>query len=641
MNVRTYHYLMCLFCFILLGNVKTIFAQDTTVDSLLSILDASPDFSEERADALFALSEYYRNLSPLESAYYAEKLLELGKAINDPQRIYLGHMATGVGYVIEGSQVDKALEHFILAMEHSNAQTGRDWEIRSIKAAINVAGLHWQSEEIDEALSYSYDYIPKLKRLKDTFTLASSYEGLALMHQQNESWDSVFHYLHLARYLYKNIGASDRLAAIKSIQGEALVNIGDYPAALDTFYNLLQKSELTKDTLRLMDALHSLADVNLELGYISKAKQYAYKGLALSTQNKLPIRQQDYYRTLYEIFHNTNQLDSALHYYQALTNTRNILFNEEKTRAVQEMEVRYKAKQKTQENERLKETVQAKNTQNFYLIAISILFFLLLLTIVFFYQRLRKRQAELEALNLEVYKINSQLMGLMNEKKHMVSLIAHDIRNPLSLIQLNTHALAKEGMLNEEERKEVLQEIEKATNDIDQASIKIMEIENKSEVSLQIQNDTFDVIPALQDAQREFSSYANSKNIKLRFHLPEQNSHLIKGDPFLFRHIMANFISNALKYSPHNSEVIIGLQTVNDQLVIDIKDQGPGLNTQEQGEIFKQGTTSSNVPTAGERALGEGLYLTKRYVEAMNGHIELESKKGEGSIFKVVFPKVA
>ncbi|MCG8329030.1 MAG: ATP-binding protein [Chitinophagales bacterium] len=600
MNIRTCHYLICLFCFILLGNAKTISAQDA-VDSLLAILDASPDFSEERADALFALSEYYRNLSPLESAYYSEKLLELGKAINDPQRIYLGHMATGVGYAIEGSQIDKALEHFIQAMELSNTQEGRDWEIRSIKAAINVAGLHWQSEDIDKAIHLSYDYIPKLELLKDTFTLASSYEALALMHKQNESWDSVFHYLHLARNLYKNIEASDRLAAIKSIQGEALVNIGDYPAALDTFYNLLQKSELTKDTLRLMDALHSLADVNLELGYISKAKQYAYRGLALSTQNKLPIRQEDYYRTLYEIFRNTNQLDSALHYYQALTNIRNILFDEEKTRAVQEMEVRYKAKQKTQENERLKETVQAKNTQNIYLIAISILFFLLLLAIVFFYQRLRKRQAELEALNLEVYKINSQLMGLMNEKKHMVSLIAHDIRNPLSLIQLNTHALAKEGMLDEEERKEVIQEIEKATNDIDLASIRIMEIENKSEVSLQIQNDTFDVIPALQDAQREFSSYANSKNIKLKFHLPEQNSHLIKGDPFLFRHIMANFISNALKYSPHNSEVIIGLQTINNQLIIDIKDQGPGLNTHEQDQIFKQGIISSNVPTAGEK----------------------------------------
>jgi signal transduction histidine kinase len=623
-------------CLLLLSLIPQLILAN--LDSLLLRLSQSPPNSIQRMEVLTDLASYYHRIDPEEAIYYSQQLLEEAREISSPKHIHAGYMSIGVGYAMQGTDMDKALEQFIKALDLANQYDGEDWKLLQVKSSINISGIHYNNNDIPKALKYAYSYTKVLEGMQESYTLGGAYQALALMHQTNETWDSVFIYLGKAKQLYIDVNETHRLAETRVVEGEAFSSQKNYTKALEIFNSLLTEAIQSKDTALVINLCPALAETYLELGQVDNAKYYAYKGLNLTRGRSLIKRESEYYEMLYRIFNKKENYDSALHYYKAYAEAKSAMLNEEKAKAIEELETRLQVRQRVRENERLKETVKAKNIQNRLLLLCSVLFLGLLLSIIYYYNQLKKQKQELEHLNLEVFEINSQLLSLMNEKKHMVNLIAHDIRNPLSLIQLNTHALAQEGMLEEEERQQVLQEIEAATTAIDQASLKIMEIENKSEGGITIQKDTFDVTPALQDARKEFLSYATSKNIQLQFQLPKEGQFIV-GDPFLFRHIMANFISNALKYSPHGSVVDILLSDHDEQVAISVVDQGPGLNKEQQQRIFKRGRIAQLQPTAGERALGEGLYLTKRYVEAMDGSIEVESTPGEGSTFRVLFPK--
>jgi len=610
------------------------------LDSLQANLQAAPARSTEKAKALLSLSDFYRSNAPVESIFYAKELLKLAKVIKSDEYIYLGHMATGVAYAIEGISIDKALQHFLDGLELANTKTGDDWTLRQIKANINIAGIHYTNGNIPKALDYSYIYVQKLEAIQDSSTLAASYETVALMHQKAENWDSVFHYLDKAIMLYQHTRQQHRLMEARLIEAEVRSSMGAHEAALSIFTELLSQAQAYKDSTLLVDLYPSLSNAYLKSGDVENAKYYVFLGLDALNGRSLTSKEAEHYNTLYNIFYTTQQFDSALFYFQAYAEAKEKMLNEEKAKAAEEMEARFQLKERGRENERLKATVKAKNFQNALLLLSSLLFLCLMLAIVFFYSRLRKRKAELESLNLEVFEINTQLLSLINEKKHMVSLIAHDIRNPLSLIQLNTHTLAAEdSSLKATERDKMLEEIEAATAAIDQASLKIMEIENNSEEAVVIQTSNFDLTPELLNARKEFLPYANSKNIELNLELPD-DKYFIKGDPFLFKHIISNLISNAIKYSARGSKVTLALKNTNEDISISIADQGPGLPIEDQEKIFLQGATTPNAPTAGERKLGKGLYLTRRYVEAMNGIIKVNSTVGEGTVFTILFPKV-
>lgn len=616
-----------------------VFCQNA--DSLILLLEKNNPSSIERAELLTELSEVHTTTSPEQAIYYAEQLLKLGHTLNIPKYQFRAHMAIGVGHAVGGDAIDKALQQFLQALEIAKQYENREWELMQAQATMNIAGVHFMNENHQQALQYSYKYVDQLERLQDTFTLAASYETLALLHQKTEKWDSVYYYLNKAKSLYEQINDVNRLAKVRVVEGEAYSSIKDYPRALEIFTEVLLEAVQRKDTALLTNLCPQLSGAYLQLGEVDNAMLYAHKGLKLVQDKSLYQQESEYYAVLYDIFTHTAQHDSALYYYRAYAEARETILNEEKSRAVQEMEARFQVQQNIQENQRLKETVKVQTTQNSLLLISVMLFLVLLITSFFYYSRLKQQKTALEELNLEVFETNSQLLHLMNEKKHMVNLIAHDIRNPLSLIQLNTHALAQKEHFSATEQEQILKEIEHATNDIDQASLKIMEVENKNAGDITIQRDAFDITRPLNEAKREFNAYANSKEIQLKFQIPQDGYYFILGDPFLFRHIMANFISNALKYSPYGSEVEVQVHDNNNQIVISVIDQGPGLKKEDQKRIFQKGTITALKPTAGERSLGEGLYLTKRYVEAMNGEIVIDSQPGKGSSFTVLFPKVA
>ena len=606
-------------------------------DSLARELHKVPENSEIRAELLYQLSISYRKDIPDEAILYGEQLLELAKRLESAELLYQGHMSTGVAYAIRGNAPETALQHFINALDIAKRDTGQEWGLRRVKSRINIAGVHWQMENIGQALAYAYENTAQLKDMAEPLTLADAYRSIALMHRTAENFDSTFLYLQQALDIYMAQKASYREASTLISLASTYQQTGLHEKARQLLYQAQAYAYHHQDSTLLWDTYEGLADAHLRLNRPDSAEFYARTLLSASQRGGLLPEIASGYHSLSELFTATHQPDSALYYFRQYAEVREQLINEEKTRAIQEMDTRYQAKEKALEIRSLREQYGQASFINTLLLIISILFLFLLAVIAFFNYRLRRRQEELESLNEEVVEINAKLLALMNEKKHMVSLIAHDIRNPLSLLQLNTHARAGGFALSEEERQEILKEMEQATTDIDHASLKIMEVENKTASQILIQNVNFDIVQAIKESVREFTPFAHSKSLSLQFH-SNQGRAFLTGDPFLFRHIIANLLSNAIKYSPQNKTVEVTFLKKDSEALFSIKDEGPGLSQEQQQQLFQRGHTFHPGQAGGERSLGEGLYLTHRYIESMGGKISVDSSPGQGSTFSVRFP---
>ena len=120
--------------------------------------------------------------------------------------------------------------------------------------------------------------------------------------------------------------------------------------------------------------------------------------------------------------------------------------------------------------------------------------------------------------------------------------------------------------------------------------------------------------------------------IKLSRNFPK----VLSFDPVLLRHVISNLLSNAIKYSPKDSLIEIVLSYDGDVLEIKIKDHGVGIPKNEMKNVFKLFSRGSNVSKIG--GLGIGMFIVRRCVLLQGGKLDVKSKEGEGTTFRVTLP---
>jgi signal transduction histidine kinase len=97
-------------------------------------------------------------------------------------------------------------------------------------------------------------------------------------------------------------------------------------------------------------------------------------------------------------------------------------------------------------------------------------------------------------------------------------------------------------------------------------------------------------------------------------------------------------LSNAIKYSPAETEVVVFQEQLPHGRKLAVSDQGPGIETKDQGRLFKDFSKLGHKPTAGESSTGLGLAISRRIIEAHKGIIGVDSCPGKGSTFWFVLP---
>jgi signal transduction histidine kinase len=102
--------------------------------------------------------------------------------------------------------------------------------------------------------------------------------------------------------------------------------------------------------------------------------------------------------------------------------------------------------------------------------------------------------------------------------------------------------------------------------------------------------------------------------------------------------VLSNLLENAIKYSPENSKILITSEEVDNKVVLQVSDQGMGIDPEDLPNIFMKFFRSKNAKSSPVKGSGLGLYLAKYFVELHGGSISVESALGQGTTFTVELP---
>lgn len=237
--------------------------------------------------------------------------------------------------------------------------------------------------------------------------------------------------------------------------------------------------------------------------------------------------------------------------------------------------------------------------------------------------------------NLRIVKQNQELESLSAEKSKLMSIIAHDLRSPLSSIQGYLELLSSYG-LNETEKIDIEKDLLHATKDTLELLTKLLAWSKSQLHGIAAYPQHLNVADVLSDTLDFEKTVASSKDILLDYSFDPDLT--IYADKDMMQLIIRNFVGNAIKFTHKGGVISVSAKTEPDKCVISIKDTGIGIPTERQQDLFSLKAESS-FGTKGEKGVGLGLLLCVEYIKAQNGEIWFESIPDQGSCFYISIPR--
>ena len=230
-------------------------------------------------------------------------------------------------------------------------------------------------------------------------------------------------------------------------------------------------------------------------------------------------------------------------------------------------------------------------------------------------------------------------LELAQLKSEFISNVSHEIRTPLALIQMYIETLQMGRVKNQEKKKEYYNIIMQETGRLSGIVNKILNFTQIEKGKRKYQFSDTDINFAIEGIMSTYSFHLENKGFEYRLEL-NPDLPLIFADKEAVSESIINLIENAIKYSDDKKLIIIRTGKMNDKVFIEVKDFGIGISEKEQKLIFEKfyRVTTGDLAL---RAKGTGLGLTivKHVMDAHKGEIILQSKKCQGSSFKLIFPQ--
>ncbi|NEP59876.1 MAG: hybrid sensor histidine kinase/response regulator [Symploca sp. SIO2G7] len=224
----------------------------------------------------------------------------------------------------------------------------------------------------------------------------------------------------------------------------------------------------------------------------------------------------------------------------------------------------------------------------------------------------------------------------MADKSRLLSIAAHDIRNPLATIQGSSEILQfYQDKLTEEKKVKHFERIQSAIDNINQMLEDLLIIDKAGANKLSFEPIELNVIAFCQNVLEQFQ--CTTKQHQLTF-CSQKECYQTYLDGKLLSHILANLLSNAIKYSPEGGNVHLEVGGDEQQMVFRVRDQGIGIPPEYHTKLFEQFERADNVGKIS--GTGLGLCIVKQAVDLHQGTITVESEVGAGTTFTVVLPVV-
>jgi two-component system sensor histidine kinase/response regulator len=223
----------------------------------------------------------------------------------------------------------------------------------------------------------------------------------------------------------------------------------------------------------------------------------------------------------------------------------------------------------------------------------------------------------------------------------LYSVIAHDLRMPMSTIKMILNVLAIQMSEEENVRKEIVESIQNA-NEISEQLFRLLDnllTWTKAQLGkLKAIRQPFDLTDLTEAEVETATVLAANKNITIRFNSTATGPTDVEVDIDMIKTAMRNLMSNAIKYSFRNGTIDVVLETENEEVIYKVIDHGCGISEENQQKLLDLGTQFSTFGTEQESGSGLGLKLVDNFLKLNNGRFFFHSKENEGSTLGFALP---
>jgi PAS domain S-box-containing protein len=233
---------------------------------------------------------------------------------------------------------------------------------------------------------------------------------------------------------------------------------------------------------------------------------------------------------------------------------------------------------------------------------------------------------------------NEQLQLINAEKDKFFSIIAHDLRGPLSAFVDATQILTEEIQnMDLEEIKDITMSMKTSASNIYGLLENLLEWSRLRRGAMDFVPENLNLKKKIEASIDVLSESARKKRIGLTISVPGELE--IRADIHMFDTIIRNLISNAIKFTISGGKVIVTANYNGDHyIVVKISDSGIGMAPELRNKLFQIDEKTSRPGTEGETSTGLGLLLCKEFIEKHGGKIWVESSVGQGSTFSFSLP---
>ena len=557
------------------------------------LLLADEDDRRGEAQARHKLGNIYGDMGEYARALEQyEKSLHIFEEIGDKSGQGTSLNSFGGIYIAFG-EYSTALEYYIRSLELKE-EVG---DIAGQGMILNNTGIIYTLlGEYEKALEYYLYSLSICEQLSDRTGEAKTLNNLGYIYNLMGSYTQA-----LARY-QASLSIFEEIGDWKE-QGNTLTNIGmihqalgDLSQAEHYFRHSLDMNAQMGESRTLGDALKALGELFLTKGEVAQAVEYLQRALTQAQELQAKSQLSKIHRALATAYEQLGNYQEAYLHYKKYHLLESEVGNEQARQKIKNMEI-------------------AREVDS------------------------ARKEAEIQRLtNVDLAGKNARLEELHREKNEFLGIVAHDMKNPLTSIIMAASLVKRyhDRITNKDLMKQ-MEKIEQTAERMKEIVGHLLDINAIESGEMHFQRQVVDPGKVAWHVVEDYKQRAALKHIDIQLDYPVRNLQLLTDKKALMA-ILENLISNAVKYSPPHRQVTVRILRQGTMIRCEVQDEGPGLSTTDQQQLFQKFRRLSARPTGGEDSTGLGLSVVKRMVESLRGRVWCTSELGSGATFIAELP---
>lgn len=586
---------------------------------------------------------YYTKGQFTKSLEYYKNALTIARQIKDSAQIVIiqtnlakhhetiGNYGKALAYLLNALPIAQDIQNYV-----------------ALGTTCNHLGSLYQSiNNYEKSLFYHNMALDARQKINYTEGIGKSYKNIAQIYEAWEQYDSALLIYEKSLVLCKQVGYKKGITKSHNGIGGMLLIKGDYAKALSHFHSSLSISEEMGYQKGIVRAKTGMGELYLQTNDYDTAVRYLKESLHIAEKDHIKDKIKDNNYLLYRCFLQQQNYAAALKYHTAYHTIYEELMEEEKSRVLAELKIKYETEKKENENMLLKKENEIKSLnikqKNQLILLIGLLAgFLLMIVIIVFkrFQDKQKANIKLEELNQKIMQQNNELEKLNKklnkanlEKDKFFSIIAHELRNPLWWFRNLSEMLSKDfNKMGREKMQKAIQSLDESAKHAFHLIDNLLHWSRSQLQRIQVRQEPHHLQTLVYQSIALNESVAAYKQIELTSEI--DTNIVVDVDKDLINTVLRNLISNALKYTPNGGKIVVKANPGPHFVELSVSDSGIGISPENQNKLFKEDSQFTTLGISQEKGSGIGLILCKEFIERNKGKIWVESSPGKGTTFR-------